>query len=461
CHIYDLVPDFVNCTSDSTYNLFIRYFTTNLPIDSVIVTANGNYIGQFLHDPNGIMITGFPIFETDFTHLKVCAVGAPDCCDDVEFPTPDCGQNQDCHIDDLIAIIGDCQSDSTYILHLLFNFAYLPSDSVHIMANGNDLGNYLVQEGSIYLENFPVFGTEFTGVSVCAVGSPDCCDVVEFATPNCEGGGTCHIFDLYTEVGECTSDSTFVLHIHYFSNNLPGDSVIVTANNVYIGTYESNPDGLTINDFPRLPGEVTHIQVCAVGAPDCCDTYEFETPFCSDECIIYNIEVQVFGCNSDSTFAAVIHFDYQNISAGGFDLYAGDQYLGFFTFEQVPVEISQFPSNSTGNYLVTVCESDNTECCATEDFNGPTCGEDGCEINELVWSVTDCDSNGLFYFILDFQFDHVGDNGFHVFGNGNDYGVFNYDNVPVQLGPFKSNATNYEFVVSDVAHPDCFDSVNP
>jgi hypothetical protein len=47
------------------------------------------------------------------------------------------------------------------------------------------------------------------------------------------------------------------------------------------------------------------------------------------------------------------------------------------------------------------------------------------------------------------------------FRNGNDYGVFNYDNVPIQLGPFESNATNYEFVVSDVAHLDCFDSVNP
>jgi hypothetical protein len=82
------------------------------------------------------------------------------------------------------------------------------------MANGNDLGNYLVQEGSIYLENFPPSAPILPGVSVCAVVSPDCCDVVEFATPNCEGGGTCHIFDLYTEVGECTSDSTFVIAYH-------------------------------------------------------------------------------------------------------------------------------------------------------------------------------------------------------------------------------------------------------
>jgi hypothetical protein len=72
------------------------------------------------------------------------------------------GQNRNCHIDDFIVIIGDCLSDSTYILYLEFNYGNLPSDSVHILANGNDFGNYPVQEGSIYLEDFPVC-TEITG----------------------------------------------------------------------------------------------------------------------------------------------------------------------------------------------------------------------------------------------------------------------------------------------------------
>ena len=461
CHIYDLVADPGDCTSDSTYNLFIHYFTNNLPSDSVIVIANGNYIGQFLHNAEGIAILGFPVYQTDFTHITVCAVGAPDCCDDFNFLTPNCGENNDCHIFDLVGIIGDCQSDSTYILHLEFNFENLPTDSVHIIANGNDFGNFQVQEGSIFLENFPVYGTNHTVVLVCAVGAPDCCDSFEYETPNCEGGGTCHIYDLVAEVGDCTSDSTFVLHLHYFSNNLPGDSVIVTAEDFVVGTYPVGDGNLTIENFPLLQVGITHVWVCAVGAPDCCDLYEIETPFCSDECVIYNIEVQPFGCTSDSTFAAVIHFDYQNISAGGFDLYAGDHYLGFYTFAQLPIETSQFPSNGSGHYVVTVCESDNTECCASAEFNGPTCGEEACHIYDLTWTMTECDSNGHFYFILDFEFENVGDDGFNVFGNGNNYGNFNYDNVPLQLGPFETGTTNWEFLVTDAAHPDCFDTANP
>jgi hypothetical protein len=461
CHIYDLVADPGDCTSDSTYNLLLHYFTNNLPSDSVIIIANGHFIGEFLHNPDGIMLTNFPAYQTDYTHIGVCAVGAPDCCDDIDFLTPNCNQGDVCQIYDLIGIIGDCQSDSTYILHLEFNYANLPSDSVHIVVNGNDFGNYFINEGSIFLENLPVYGTANTVVTVCAVGSPDCCDVIEFESPNCEGGGTCHIFDLAATVGECTSDSSFVLNINYYSNNLPGDSVIVFANDIYVGTFASNPEGLIIENFPKVNGEVTHLLVCAVGAQDCCDSYDFETPFCTSECIIYNIQVQPFGCTSDSTFSAVIHFDYQNITAGGFDLFAGDHYLGFYTFEQLPIQTNQFPSNSTGQYLVTVCESDNTECCATANFTGPTCGESACHIYDLGWTMTECDSNGVFYFILNFQFDNIGDNGFNVYGNGNNYGNFNYANLPLQLGPFEANATDYEFAVSDGAHPECFDVVNP
>jgi hypothetical protein len=39
--------------------------------------------------------------------------------------------------------------------------------------------------------------------------------------------------------------------------------------------------------------------------------------------------------------------------------------------------------------------------------------------------------------------------------------TFNYDNVPIQLGPFETGTTNWEFLVTDAAHPDCFDTANP
>jgi hypothetical protein len=75
--------------------------------------------------------------------------------------------------------------------------------------------------------------------------------------------------------------------------------------------------------------------------------------------------------------------------------------------------------------------------------------------------LTECDSAGHFFFILDFEFSNPGDQGFNVVGNGNEYGNFSYDDVPVQIGPFPSDDTPYEFLVYDAAHPGCFDVIEP
>ncbi len=557
CHIWDLGVDLGDCTTDSSYNLFLLFNLSNLPSDSVVVTANGTYYGTYPAGDGLIYLQDFPEFNSAETAISVCALGAPDCCDAVEFNTPDCGESGNCAIWDLVAIAGDCQSDSTYVLHIEFNFANLPVDSVHITANEQDFGNFQVHEGSIWLEHFPEFNNAITYITVCAVGAPDCCATDEFFTPDCgEGtacliddlvaeslecigdsafvlhlqynalhlpvdsvtvivnetnlgtflnqpdgfnienvplfdanhvfvtvcavdapdccdsyefempdcgqGVNCHFDNLIAETGECTSDSTFILDIVFDLQNAGTDSVLVFANDQFVGQYQIDPDYLHIENFPHLDGEVTTLTVCAAGNPDCCASFAFETPFCTDECIIYAIAVETFACTSDTTFGAVIQFQYQNITAGGFDIWAGDQYLGFFTVDQVPVETAHFPANETGQYVVNICESDNTECCASYAFTGPTCGGgDDCHIYDLSYTMTECDSSGHFYFILDFEFDHPGNEGFNIVGNGNNYGSFGYEDVPVTLGPFEPGDTQWEFEASDNQYPDCSDSVIP
>jgi hypothetical protein len=157
----------------------------------------------------------------------------------------------------------------------------------------------------------------------------------------------------------------------------------------------------------------------------------------------------------------VFSFQYQNIPSGGFDVYTGDTYLGFYSFENVPVELAHFPANETGRYVVTICESDGTECCSSFEFSGPVCGEPECSIFNLEYTLTECDTADQFYFILNFDFTNTGGEGFNVVGNGNQYGNFSYENLPVQIGPFPSDDTQYEFLVSDAANPGCFEVIEP
>jgi hypothetical protein len=461
CLIVDLVADPGECTSDSTYNLYINYFNTNLPVDSVTVTANSQYIGQFPHDADGFTIEDFPVFDSDGTVITVCAVGAPDCCDSFEFATPECEGSQTCHIFDLVADTGDCNGDSTFALFIHYFSNNLPSDSIVVSTEEGYNAHFAHNPDGFTIPDFPAYNTSHTTIYVCALGTEECCDSYEYETPDCGQEFICEIYNLFAETGQCTSDSTYVVDIVFTGYNLPGDSVLVFANSEFLGVYYDDPEFIHIEDFPHLPGEHTVVTVCAQGAPDCCASYTIETPNCSGECVIEDISVNVFDCNSDTTFAITVSYNHENLPGGGVDIYSGDIYLGFHPFSEIPAEIPHFPSNGTGNYIVTICESDGFECCTHYEFSGPVCGEGACSIFDLEYSLTACDSADQFYFILDFNFSNVGDQGFNIVGNGNEYGNFGYDQVPVQIGPFPSDDTEYEFLVFDAANPGCFDVITP
>lgn len=81
-----------------------------------------------------------------------------------------------------------------------------------------------------------------------------------------------------------------------------------------------------------------------------------------------------------------------------------------------------------------------------------------CHIVDLSYQIVDC-ANGQFFVVLNFQHENTSDN-YMVQGNGVVYGTFPYSQVPVTIGPLAANGTtNYEFIVRDVLHPDCFDEV--
>jgi hypothetical protein len=447
CNIDNLVAEPGDCTTDSTYNLFIDYTNLNLPSDSVIVTANEQFIGQFAHSAEGFIIEDFPVFDGNITTITVCAVDAPDCCDTYLLETPNCEGSQSCTINDLVADPGTCNGDSTYSLFIHYIANNLTSDSIVVTTPEGFTAHYAHNADGFTIVDFPAYQTSHTTITVCALGNGDCCDVFEFETPDCGQGFVCEIYNLLAETGECTSDSTYVLDVVFQGYNLPTDSVNIYANDQFVGVFFNEPDFIHIENFPHLIGEQTILTVCAQGSSECCSSFSFETPACSGECAIFDLVVDVFSCNTDSTFAVVVDFGYQNLPGEGFDVYAGDQYLGFYTTSQLPVEVSNFPTNETGQYVITICESDGTTCCSSLEFTGPICGSTICNIFNLEYTLTTCDSAGNFYFILDFDFANTGGEGFNVAGNGNEYGNFSYDQVPVQIGPFESDDTAWEFLV--------------
>lgn len=86
-------------------------------------------------------------------------------------------------------------------------------------------------------------------------------------------------------------------------------------------------------------------------------------------------------------------------------------------------------------------------------------GYSQCSISNLDLSNITCLDNGNFTVDLNFSFDEVGDQGFMVQGNGTVYGTYSYADLPVTIENTANCFTQYEFVVRDVASPNCNEDI--
>lgn len=456
CGIFNLVVEAGECTSSTSHILVLDFDYQELTSNFVMVRVNNAPILVTGINEGHIVLENFPVTESGEVVVSVCDVNNTTCCDSYTVVFPDCSTFGQCIISNLTAETGGCTSDTTFQMHLDFDYQFLPeTDSVIVTANGETVGVFAVSANGLTITQFPLTAVPEIVVTVCALYAADtCCAEVTLIAPDCSEP-ECFITNLVAGAGSCTSDSTYLAEIVFDAFNLEVDSVLVYANEVLVGQFPSQPGDLRIEDFPVQPGEEIAVIICAFGDNACCDTTYITQPFCGVPCAIFEIESNVLGCNSDTAFAVLFNFAFEGNTSDSFTITTGDVLFGVFGPGDLPAVINTFPSNSTGAYLVEICNLDNPECCALHDFAGPICGLEPCDIFNLVYEQTLCDSADQFYFILNFEFTNPGVNGFTVVGNGNNYGTFSYEELPVQLGPFTDDGTIVEFLVADVDNPGC------
>ena len=79
-----------------------------------------------------------------------------------------------------------------------------------------------------------------------------------------------------------------------------------------------------------------------------------------------------------------------------------------------------------------------------------------CVISELSATPLDCNPDNGYSVLVDFLHENGSGAGFEVVVNGQGYGTFSYDDLPVTIGAFPGDGTSsYEIHVIDLANPDC------
>ena len=126
--------------------------------------------------------------------------------------------------------------------------------------------------------------------------------------------------------------------------------------------------------------------------------------------------------------------------------------------------IPNFHWSGNANDIVTVCiggsssipGTSNLGCCKSKEFLAPAC-LGNCDINQLQVEVGDCDPNTNTYpLTIKFGVDHPGNDFFDLYVNGQLYGTFPLNQLPLHIPnyPHSGNAVDIiKVCIND--HPNC------
>ena len=175
------------------------------------------------------------------------------------------------------------------------------------------------------------------------------------------------------------------------------------------------------------------------------------------QCEIGEIEATPTECDSMGYFDLVIYFEYANTGNLGFTIQGNGMVYGTYEYADLPVIITDLIGDGTTFYEFAVKDVEFPDCSNFIEFGIVDCNSGDCAIWNVDIFPQPCDS-GFFYVDLGFWHENIGSMGFRVQGNGNNYGNFEYADLPITIGPLEGDGvTEYEFVVIDNEFGECSD----
>ncbi|MCB0642059.1 MAG: hypothetical protein KDC44_10485, partial [Phaeodactylibacter sp.] len=347
----------------------------------------------------------------------------------------------DCFVEDIVVQPFSCDGSGTYLVQLDFNFGDQNSDSFQVTGNGHNYGSFAYADLPVTVG--PFFGDGLSGYElvVTDAANPDCANFIEFEAQDCSS--FCIDFEEFAEGDLFGADSglssgdlaftTMGVPVSVASFTTTGGDVLfnnLTFFQDWFGPLEplagtgAWPSNISMSlDFSGLDYPVQALRFGFVQAGPQVN-------------LALNGQDPVIVGSVDDLPAAIA----PGVSLTVVPTATGSQYNGYILLE------GEISSLLIGGQELGV---DNV-CLFLEGYL-PTCS-----ISNLSLSQTPCNSEGEFYVDLDFDYENVGNFGFEVGGNGNNYGTFDYADLPVQIGPLSGDGSvNYVFKVRDVELNSC------
>lgn len=260
----------------------------------------------------------------------------------------------------------------------------------------------------------------------------------------------------------CDSNGFFDVVINFEYANVGSQGFTIQGNGIIYGTYEYNDLPVWIYDLEGDGVTFYEFVVRDVEYPDCSNYNELGIIYCEGgPCTIWNVDVFPQDCEGEY-FYVQLGFWYENVGTEGFRVQGNGNNYGNFEYADLPVMIGPLLGDGVTEYEFVVIDNEFEDCsdwAAIDPIECPGGGE--CDIWDLVMDDHPCDSNGMFYAYLNFEYANVSDS-FELNINYELYGVYGYDQLPLwEVGPFAGDgSTVYHILVRDQEFDDCAEDLN-
>lgn len=354
-----------------------------------------------------------------------------------------------CELYDLEVEQSECNSEKKFTLTINFKFQNT-SDCFTVKGNGKNYGTF-----------------KYNQVPIKLTLSGDCTTEYEFIIRDCKTEACkltyllgkvcceeeCELSELVMEQTECKEDQSFCVSL-YFNYQGTSKCFKISGNGKDYGKF----------NYSQLP-----VKICGLKG-DCETEYEFNITDCEDaecslsayvgivcceeSCKLEELKLEKTECNKDGKFDVFLNFKHKATS-DCFKVYLNGSLYNTYKYNQLPVKLGSFQGDCKTAYEFTIVDCNDEKCKVSGSLGKVCCEKKNCTIKELQIKKSDCDAEKNFYVTINFK--HLNTSGcFNVKGNGKLYGTFNYNQLPVKIGPLKGDCkTHYEFIVEDCENKEC------
>ncbi len=449
CEIWDLTL-VQGC--EPWFGYIINFNYSNPVSDQFDLFIDQMFLGTYNYSDLPIMDQlGFPVFQDNLVTIQVSDSEYSDCSaieDNVEIG---CDQFN-CYISELFVEAHSCEQ-SFFMIDFEFE-SQNTSNTFDLYVNGIyyqtfEHGQQFYTAGpfeggcNVGYE-FQIIDSEFSScqTNIYELGPMICCE------------DECLFDGISVVVNECDSDSIDLdLYFAHIGNS--NASINIYSREGLFGVYDLSSFPISLMGFPNTGEMYEFIQVCLTEEPDCCEGLEWLIDDCSEDCLIDNISVNELECDEEE-MSFVLNFNHQGTTNEFFDVFSRDGFFGFFSFSDLPLNITGFPNTGFDYEFIRVCENDDPDCCAEFEWLLEDC-ETGieCQLSEITIDPIECDSISM-SFVLNFEHDGTTNEFFDVYSRVGLFETYLFTDLPLTLVGFPNTGQDYEFIrVCENDNQDC------